>query len=170
MIACRSRALDASASRRHPESSETDASPDEDADGLCRGRAAGLRFSGIPLPQAGILDVSRPSLPATVARPSSDPAHPRQDQSDHCSAAIACRNPLGQSWRKSTGRCAAGAPTFGWATRRASLLRLMTTSANDWRCSWARRPDDMADIRSGTPTRTSNDSGCIAWLEPSSGT
>jgi len=47
---------------------------------------------------------------------------------------IGCQNPSGQSWRSSTKRCVAGAPSFAWATQGVSLPRLMTTSANDWRC------------------------------------
>jgi hypothetical protein len=45
----------------------------------------------VPVPQAGILEVPRLSLPATVARPPGHAAHSRQDHSDHCAAASLAR-------------------------------------------------------------------------------
>ena len=86
--------------------------PDEDPGGLRRGRAAGLRLPGVPLPQGGILEVPRPALPAALAEPASDAAGagPRSKRSPR--RGTACRNRSSRSWPKSTGRCAAGAPTF----------------------------------------------------------
>ncbi len=67
---------------------------------------------------------------------------------------ISCRNPLDQSWPKSTRHCGTGAPTSAWATPAASSTRLTNTSTNGWRCSSARRRDGGVARYSATTGRT----------------